>query len=146
MELVRVKNKTWVKLIITEDFKVPPGGLELSHNQYIFFDHIDGMYSYCTDVDGNLVHPVAWAEVEVVEDHKILREIITWGGRGINGTDIVATYRKIKDISDSHLQNLVSYLVGHKTRVRSDVHKAVEEEVKYRKEFGIKVEDYESDK
>jgi hypothetical protein len=32
------------------------------------FHHIDGMYSYCTDDAGNVLHPVAWAEVELVEE------------------------------------------------------------------------------
>jgi hypothetical protein len=29
------------------------------------FDHVDGMYSYCTDDEGNVVHLAAWAEVEI---------------------------------------------------------------------------------
>jgi hypothetical protein len=31
------------------------------------FHNIDGMYSYCTDSKGNVVHLVAWTEVEIVE-------------------------------------------------------------------------------
>lgn len=34
-----------------------PDGTELR------FHHIDGMYSYCTDVEGNVVHLAAWTEV-----------------------------------------------------------------------------------
>jgi hypothetical protein len=30
-----------------------------------FFDHIDGMYSYCLDLAGNLMHPAAWSDVFV---------------------------------------------------------------------------------
>jgi hypothetical protein len=30
-----------------------------------FFDHIDGMYSYCLDLAGNLMHPSAWSDVFV---------------------------------------------------------------------------------
>jgi hypothetical protein len=40
---------------------VTEGGKELN------FSHVDGMYSYCTDDDGNVVHLAAWAEVEVKE-------------------------------------------------------------------------------
>ena len=39
-------------------------GLELN------FKHIDGMYSYCTDDDGNVMHPAAWTEVEIVDVQK----------------------------------------------------------------------------
>lgn len=31
------------------------------------FHHIDGMYSYCTDVDGAVFHPAAFEEVEIVD-------------------------------------------------------------------------------
>jgi hypothetical protein len=30
-----------------------------------FFDHVNGIYSYCLDMKGNVVHLVAWAEVEL---------------------------------------------------------------------------------
>ena len=33
-----------------------------------FFDHIDGMYSFCKDKAGNICHPAAWTEVEVIEN------------------------------------------------------------------------------
>lgn len=31
------------------------------------FHRLDGMYSYCTDDNGNVVHLAAWADVEVAE-------------------------------------------------------------------------------
>mgnify|MGYP000346615090 CR=1 FL=1 len=34
----------------------------------IFFHHIDGMYSYCTDEQGNVIHLAAYIEVEVTND------------------------------------------------------------------------------
>lgn len=52
--------------IIGED-KVPPGGKEAKAGVVYKFFNIDGMYSYCTDGNGNVVHLVAWAEVEIVE-------------------------------------------------------------------------------
>lgn len=33
----------------------------------LLFHHIDGMYSYCTDNQGNVVHLAACTEVEIVE-------------------------------------------------------------------------------
>ena len=32
-------------------------------NEVIFFDHIDGMYSYCLSMTNEVVHLAAWAEV-----------------------------------------------------------------------------------
>ena len=34
----------------------------------LLFHHIDGMYSYCTDMSGGVVHLAAWTDVEVVDD------------------------------------------------------------------------------
>jgi hypothetical protein len=46
---------------------IPPAHRVLKHDETITFDHIDGMYSYCKDAYGNIVHPAAWSEVEVVK-------------------------------------------------------------------------------
>ena len=32
-------------------------------NEVLFFDHIDGMYSYCLTMANEVVHLQAWAEV-----------------------------------------------------------------------------------
>ena len=48
------KRRIWVK--------------EIESGFEFFFDHIDGMYSYCIDRAGNIIHPVAWTEVEVIEN------------------------------------------------------------------------------
>jgi hypothetical protein len=40
--------------------RIKVGGMELD------FHHIDGMYSYCTDSEGNPQHIAAWADVEVL--------------------------------------------------------------------------------
>jgi len=33
----------------------------------LLFHYIDGMYSLCTEKEGNDVHPAAWTEVEIVK-------------------------------------------------------------------------------
>ena len=51
--LYSMPRKTWV---------VTPEGHEF------FFDHIDGMYSYCKDKDGNIVHYAAWTPVKPIDN------------------------------------------------------------------------------
>lgn len=51
MKLYEIPPKTWVRL---ED------------NSILFFDHLDGMYSYCLTEDKQVAHPVAWTEVEII--------------------------------------------------------------------------------
>jgi hypothetical protein len=52
---------------LVEDAKTPPASQGLAVGDELNFDHIDGMYSFCTTDDGDLVHPAAWTEVEIVE-------------------------------------------------------------------------------
>ena len=63
MKLYEAPSKTNVRLL--NDIATPPGAPELKKGDVIFFDHLDGMYSYC-EKDGNVVHLVGWAEVEIV--------------------------------------------------------------------------------
>lgn len=69
-QLHNVPNKTWVKIMPDpeEGTKVPPSAPSLPDGEVIFFDHIDGMYSYCKKQDGTVCHLVAWQPVEVVDD------------------------------------------------------------------------------
>ena len=64
MKLYDVPRNSRIKII--GDIKVPPGAPELIEGQELNFRNIDGMYSYCTTDDGNVVHLVAWAEVELI--------------------------------------------------------------------------------
>lgn len=68
MKLYEVPNKTWVR--IAEPVRVPYRLPPLSANDLLFFDHLDGMYSYCLDLHSNVVHPAAWTEVEIVPSPK----------------------------------------------------------------------------
>ncbi len=53
-ELYKVAPKTWVELVATKDV--------------LFFDHLDGMYSYCKDMMGNIIHIAGWAEVHPLKN------------------------------------------------------------------------------
>lgn len=66
MKLYEVPRNTNVRLL--EDDDGPPASKPLKKGDIVKFHHIDGIYSYCTDKDGNKVHPAAWTEVEIVND------------------------------------------------------------------------------
>ena len=66
MELHKVPRGSKIK--VKSDIKVPPGAPEIQEEQILIFNHVDGMYSHCVDLNGNAVHLVAWAEVELVND------------------------------------------------------------------------------
>jgi hypothetical protein len=51
-ELYKVKPRSYIKLPWRE-------GLD----DIVFFDHIDGMYSYCLNMQNEVIHLQAWAEV-----------------------------------------------------------------------------------
>jgi hypothetical protein len=56
-KLYEVPNKTWVESLAT--------------GHRFFFDHIDGMYSYCKEVGGGISHYIAWMEVKISEDQNV---------------------------------------------------------------------------
>ena len=53
--------------ITDEELKVPIAHDEVDINDTYWFGHIDGMYSFCKDSEGKVVHFAAWTEVEVVD-------------------------------------------------------------------------------
>jgi hypothetical protein len=50
-KLYKVEPNTWIKV----------AGHEL------LFHHLDGMYSYCTDKAGEVVHVAGFTEVEIID-------------------------------------------------------------------------------
>ena len=70
MKLYSVPPNTKVRLL--GDLKNPPGAPEPDVGTVVLFKHVDGMYSYCLTHKGEVVHPVAWSEIEIVEDKKEL--------------------------------------------------------------------------
>lgn len=53
MKLYEVPKKTYVKV--------------KDKDLYVFFDHIDGAYSYCIDSEDNLIHLLASTEVTIID-------------------------------------------------------------------------------
>jgi hypothetical protein len=64
MKLYDVPRNTRIRLI--EDARVPVDSANAGKDNELNFSHIDGMYSYCTDDNGDPVHIAAWTEVEIV--------------------------------------------------------------------------------
>lgn len=66
MKLYDVPRNTWVRII--SDNKNPPAAKETVEGDVVKLHNIDGMYSYCTNKQGQVVHLVAWAEVEIADE------------------------------------------------------------------------------
>jgi hypothetical protein len=66
MELYKVPRNSRIK-VVTED-KVPPGAPQIIEGEELNFRSIDGMYSYCTRDNGEVVHLAAWTDVELIYD------------------------------------------------------------------------------
>jgi uncharacterized protein YhfF len=64
MKLYEVAPKTKVRVV--GENRNPPCSIETTEGEELMFYHIDGMYSYCKNGEGETVHLAAWTEVEVV--------------------------------------------------------------------------------
>lgn len=64
MELYNVPNNSRIKVLVED--KVPPGAPQVFEGEELNFRKIDGMYSYCNRDSGEVVHLVAWTEVEII--------------------------------------------------------------------------------
>ena len=53
MKLYEVPNNNYVRIQGTEDV--------------FYFDHLDGMYSFCKDSEGNIIHLSVGTPVEIVD-------------------------------------------------------------------------------
>jgi hypothetical protein len=53
-ELYKVKPRSYIKLPWMDGTGI---------DEVVFFDHIDGMYSYCLNMSNQVIHLQAWAEV-----------------------------------------------------------------------------------
>ncbi len=65
MKLFEIKPGTEIRVL--GDIKTPVASPDIKAGDILKFYHIDGMYSYCKDSEGNTVHLVAWAEVETTD-------------------------------------------------------------------------------
>jgi hypothetical protein len=66
MKLYEVPRNT--KVVLKQPAGHPPASITPKMGSVYTFHHTDGMYSYCEDMDSNVVHLPAWAEVEIKEN------------------------------------------------------------------------------
>jgi hypothetical protein len=68
MKLYNVPRNSLIR-VIGKEVITPPTNKVTSGADVFRFSHIDGMYSYCVDEHGDVVHLAAWTEVEVLDDN-----------------------------------------------------------------------------
>jgi hypothetical protein len=66
MELYNVPRNSRIKVV--GDIKIPPASPMVEGGEILNFRSIDGMYSYCTRDNGEVVHLAAWTDVEIIDD------------------------------------------------------------------------------
>ena len=64
MKLYELESGT--KFTFDMEVQAPPDIGSYTPGTVLKLHNIDGMYSYCTDENGRVYYPVAWAEVSVV--------------------------------------------------------------------------------
>lgn len=67
MKLYEIK-KFPAKVRVLDPEGPPPGGVTPEQNTVYTVYNLDGMYSYCKDENGTVVHLAVWTEVEVLTD------------------------------------------------------------------------------
>lgn len=65
MKLYEVPERANLKVRLISDTQVPPGAPPVVEGDIYDFSHIDGMYSFCKNSNGEVVHLVAWSEVQI---------------------------------------------------------------------------------
>lgn len=67
MKLYELKRGTHF-IVVDKETKVPPAAPIVTQGDVLRLNNIDGMYSHCQDMNGNVYHLAAWTEVEEVDD------------------------------------------------------------------------------
>jgi hypothetical protein len=65
MKLYEVPNNTRIRVITKA--VTPPFGKVADPGDELLYHHPDGMYSYCTNDNGDVIHLAGFSEVEIVK-------------------------------------------------------------------------------
>lgn len=65
--------KDWERLDPKPLYNVPPKSfiLDTDTNMILWFDHLDGMYSYCTNDEGIVYHIAGWHVVVPLKERNV---------------------------------------------------------------------------
>lgn len=65
---MKLYNLRWGSMfkVVDKEVVIPPCAQDVSTGEIIKLNTIDGMYSHCTNSDGETVHLAAWTEVEKI--------------------------------------------------------------------------------
>ena len=74
MKLYQAPRFSYLK-IIDNDIIVAPMSCPLNYD-IIYFDNIDGMFSVCKDIEGNIIKLAAWTKVKVTDKKKFEAQLI----------------------------------------------------------------------
>jgi hypothetical protein len=66
MKLYEVPRNS--KIRVLDDIATPPCSTDISEQEVLIFNKIDGMYSHCHNSKGDVVHLAAWSEVEIIDE------------------------------------------------------------------------------
>ena len=70
MKLYNVPRETYVRVL--DDIGTPVGSEPILRGDIIFFDHLDGMYSFCFNKEKtHVIHLSTMSEVEIVADKDV---------------------------------------------------------------------------
>jgi len=134
----------------SSEVRIPSSAPSINAGQLILFDHIDGMYSLCYEVDevtlerGNSCHIAAWTEVELVDpdECKPFEEIRDKIGRSGFGKDGTGEYRqaKLSEMNDDWVKASINFIQDDHPHKKYYI-----QELKYREDNNITIEDLEDD-
>ena len=69
MKLYDVPEGSRIK-ISTKNTQIPPSHRSIKEEEEFIFHRLDGMFSYCTTDNGEVVHIAGWTEVEIIMRNK----------------------------------------------------------------------------
>jgi len=132
------------------EVNVPIAHVDMKVGQLIFFDHIDGMYSFCHPVDEEtlelssvVLHPAIWTEVEIVslDEMFTFEEIREKIGRSGYGKDQKGEYREasLSKMNDNWVNASINFVPENHTHRKYYI-----QEMKYRSDNNIVIEDPEA--